>query len=82
MLFNSVQSRAIPVTSDVPGSHLRPLLFVNEFPECIQHSSGFMVADDFKLSFSYNSLCGVKLLEFDLRRVYFWCGTNGMILNS
>ena len=83
VIFNSDISSEIVVTSGVPqGSHLGPLLFllfINDLPSVITHSSILLYADDVKLFYASNvsSTC----LQSDLNSLAQWCELNCMNLN-
>ena len=80
MLFSEKQC-----TSDVPqGSVLSPILFliyIDDFPDCIKHSTDFFYADDVKFLKTINCLLDCILLQQDLDTVAAWCSTWQLSLN-
>ena len=83
VLFKSCLSTEIKVTSGVPqGSHLGPLLFllfINDLPQAIKHSSMLMYADDVKVFNSFDYPDGT--LQIDLTNLADWCALNLIALN-
>ena len=77
-------SESVPVTSGVPqGSILGPLLFiifVNDLPSVVQHSSIRMFADDVKLYRPVSSCYDMRLLLHDLIAVFAWFHKNRLSL--
>lgn len=73
--LNSCQSRVIIVTSVVPqNSHPDRLLFilyVNNLPECIQHSCVLMFADGVNLSLPFDSIHVTVLISKKCRKIFF-----------
>ena len=71
--YDNVSSETCPVLFSVPqGSILGPLLFivyVNDIPDAITHSSCFMFADDVKLLKVINSALDHLDLQEDLENV-------------
>ena len=75
------------IKTGVPqGSKLGPLmflLFVNDFPLYLHHSSNNRFADDSTLYTSDISVSNLKtILQKDLNRVLEWCYINKMNLNA
>ena len=81
--YNNDLSSDIFVSSGVPqGSHLGPLLFllfINDLPDVICHSSILMYADDVKLFNSFKE--PNNLLQIDLNNFFEWCQLNLLQLN-
>ena len=80
------------ITSDVPqGSILGPLLFllyVKDFPNCLNHFSTIMFADDTSIFVFLYSHLNIKIIIFiyihaneDLNSIYKWLCTNKLSLN-
>lgn len=86
VIFKNCISSTINVLSGVPqGSHIGPLLFllfINDLPSSIVHSSVLLYADDCKLFRSIESAEDIILLQSDLDRLCTWCNSNFMSLNS
>ena len=83
--INSVLSSEKQCASGVPqGSVLSPILFliyINDLPDCIKHSSVFLYADDAKFLKTINCLLDCILLQQDLDAVAAWCSTWQLTLN-
>lgn len=79
-------SPLLPVISGVPqGSVLGPLLFIiyiNDIPERILHSSIRMFADDCKLLKCISSFYDHLLLQEDLNSIVRWCDEWRLKLNA
>jgi hypothetical protein len=83
--INSSSSTLKQCISGLPqGSVLSPilfLLFINDLPDCIKHSSVYIYADDAKLLKSINCQLDCILLQQDLDAVATWCSTWQLTLN-
>lgn len=82
---NNCVSRSINVVSGVPqGSHLGPLffvLFINDLPDCIQHSELVLYADDAKVYKTVSSTNDCELLQNDFNNLLLWCNNNDLQVN-
>ena len=83
---NGVLSDAQQLSCGIPqGTILGPLLFliyINDLPNCVRHSSTRMYADDTNLTSSGSSISEVKLmLERDMQCVIEWLEANKLTLN-
>ena len=76
VIIESVSSSPISVTSGVPqGTVLGPLLFleyVNDLPDCIQHSTIRLFADDCILHRPIQSESDAILLQEDINSLFTW----------
>ena len=76
VIIEGVSSSPISVTSGVPqGTVLGPLLFlvyVNDLPDCIQHSTIRLFADDCILHWPIQSESHVILLQEDINSLFTW----------
>jgi hypothetical protein len=83
--INSTLSTPKPCISGVPqGSVLSPLLFLlflNDLPECIKHSSIYLYADDAKLLKPISCRLDCFLFQQDLDALAAWCSTWQLSLN-
>ena len=86
MSLNGVDYSLLPVLSGVPqGSILRLLLFIiyiNDIPERITHSTALMFADDAKLLRRISSFNDRQLLQEDLTSIEGWCHQWHLNLNA
>jgi hypothetical protein len=81
-LVNGQLSNSVPITCGVPqGCNLGPLLFlvyINNLPNCLNHTTPRMFADDTRVS--YASTDSVEELEnimnSDLKNLNSWLTTN------
>ena len=84
--LNGVDSSSLPVLSGVPqGSILGPLLFIiyiNDIPERITHSTALMFADDAKLLRRISSFNDHQLRQEDLTSIAGWCHQWHLNLNA
>ena len=76
MVLDGVSSEFVPVTSGVPqGSILSPLLFllfINDMPDCAEHSILSLFADDAKCFRKINDVDDCEQLQHDLNSLYEW----------
>ena len=84
---NAVRSQPLNVRCGVPqGSNLGPLLFmiyINDLPNCLQHSSVALYADDTCIYFSGERISQIETkLNTDLEYVSKWLKCNHLVLNS
>ena len=83
---DGANSSSLPVLSGVPqGSILGPLLFliyINDLPTSIQHSSCYLFADDTKFIKAISSFNDCLLLQQDISSVQTWCRTWNLPLNT
>jgi hypothetical protein len=80
-LVNGQLSNAVPMTYGVPqGSNLEPLLFlvyINDLPNCLNHTTPRMFADDTSVSYASNSVEELKnIMNSDLKNLNSWLTTN------
>lgn len=83
---NGILSDAQQLSCGVPqGTILGPLLFliyINDLPNCVMHSSTRMYADDTNLTVSGSNIPEIKLmLEKDIQCVVEWLCANKLTLN-
>ena len=83
---NNVKSAKQLIQCGVPqGSNLGPLLFliyVNDLPNCLQHSKPSMFADDTNVSIPADSLEELEVhLNSDLDNIHQWLVANKLTLN-
>ena len=86
VFFNGLLSSTEHILSGVPqGSALGPLLFlvyINDLPCCISHSTVNMFADDTALYYSCNNTDEIlRRLNDDLKSISRWIKLNGLALN-
>ena len=85
--INNVFSTNIQtIKKGVPqGSILGPLLillYVNDFPSCLNHSSAIMFADDTRVFIPHSNLNIIyQRANDDLNNIYNWLGANKLSLN-
>ena len=83
--INSALSSSKPCISGAPqGCILSPLfflIFINDLPDCISHSSIYLYADDAKLLKSISNPLDCLLLQEDLNAVASWCSSWQLSLN-
>ena len=76
MVLDGVSSEFVPVTSGVPqGSILGPLLsllFINDMPDCAEHSILSLLADDAKCFRKINDVDDCERLQHNLNSLYEW----------
>ena len=76
MVLDGVSSEFVPVTSGVPqGSILGPLiflLFINDMPDCAEHSILSLFANDAKFFRNINNVDDCERLQHDLNSLYEW----------
>lgn len=85
VVVNGYESSTFNISSGVPqGSHLGPILFnvfINNLPDCFNHSIPFLYADDLKIARVIKSSKDSEKLQEDLNNLLVWCERNGMQLN-
>ena len=74
------------ITKGVPQGlilgHLLFLLYVNDFPKCLNHSSAIMFADDTSVFISNSNLTTMyQRANEDLNSIYNWLGANKLSIN-
>ena len=76
VVLDGVSSELVPVTSGVPqGSILGPLLFllfINDMPDCAEHSILSLFSDDAKCSQKINNVDDCERRQCDLNSLYDW----------
>ena len=76
VVLDGVSSEFVPVTSGVPqGFILCPLLFllfINDMPDCAEHSILPLFADDAKCFRKINNVDDCERLQHDLNSLYEW----------
>ena len=74
--INNEYSSDLPVISSVPqGTCLGPLLFImyiNELPKIVEHSSIYLFADDCTLHICYDRNSPSGSLQSDLTKIFHW----------
>jgi hypothetical protein len=85
VIVNDCISDWLNCTSGVPqGSVLGPILFliyINDLPDCIQHSQIFLYADDAKIFKRIDCRLDCLLLQRDIDSIAAWCETWQLKLN-
>ena len=86
-LVNGFLSKNSPISCGVPqGTILGPLLFllyINDLPNCLEHSYPRMFADDTHLTFSGADIRDIdQSLNQDLENVSEWLAANKLTLNT
>jgi hypothetical protein len=84
--INNALSDFMPITTGVPqGSVLGPvlfLIFINDLPSCLVHSSNSLYADDTEIHASGKTLLEVQaLLQQDLDNLVNWFKKNKLTIN-
>ena len=85
-VVNGLSSVKDRIVCDVPqGSLLGPLLFliyINDLPNCLDHSIGRSFADDTNLTFSAVDLSILQTeMSIDLNKIFNWLSSNKLKLN-
>ena len=85
-MVNGVSSVKNPIVHGVPQvSLLGPLVFpiyINDLPNCLDHSTGRSFADDKKLTFSAVDLSVLQTeMSNDLNRIFDWLCSNKLSLS-
>ena len=80
-LVNGQLSKSVPITCGVPQrSKLGPLLFlvyINDLPNCLNHTTARMYADDTSVSYASNSVEELEnIMNSDLKNLNSWLTTN------
>ncbi len=85
VIVNDSLSGWLECSSGVPqGSVLGPILFliyINDLPDCVQHSDIFLYADDAKIMKCINSKLDCILFQQDIDSVVDWCASWQLKLN-
>jgi hypothetical protein len=83
--FSGLHSKFYSSPSGVPqGSNLGPLLFIifiNDLPSVIKHSSCLLYADDVKIFRVIESGIDCQMLQSDVDNLYAWCLRNKLRVN-
>ena len=85
-MVNGVSSFKNPIVRGVPQVSLLVLLlfliYINDLPNCLDHSSGRSFADDQKLTFSAVDLLVLQTeMSNDLNRIFDWLCSNKLSLS-
>ena len=80
-LVNGQLSNSVPITCGVPQrSKLGPLLFlvyINDLPNCLNHTTARMYADDTSVSYASNSVEELEnIMNSDLKNLNSWFTIN------
>ena len=80
-------SNSAPVTCGVPqGSNLGPILFliyINDLPNCLNHATPRMFADDTSISYSASTTSELQnVINSELKKLNSWLITNRLSLNT
>ncbi|CAB4027477.1 Hypothetical predicted protein, partial [Paramuricea clavata] len=83
---NGQLSDSVPVACGVPqGSRLGPLLFliyINDLPNCLDHTTARMFADDTSISYASDSAKELQnVINTELKGLSDWLTTNELSLN-
>ena len=83
---NGASSELLNISCGVPrGTILGPLLFlmyINDFPNCLESCTARLYADDTSLTISGAQFCDIEgLMNIDLRHVLTWLTVNKLSLN-
>ena len=86
VLVDGEPSRPAPVLSGVPqGTVLGPVLFllyINEIPSVLQHSTCGSFADDTRITKAIANVADTQYLQADLNNVVSWSAQNNMKLHE
>ena len=79
-------SNSVPITCGVSqGNNLGPLLFliyINDLPNCLNHTTPRMFADETSVSYAPNYVEELEnIMDCDLKNLNSWLATNRLSLN-